>query len=530
MNAVYSELHERLNQMVNYSSQLIFVSSDTIAAQRKTLESFLACQDEHTEVAFITANADSNIVQYRRQLCQQLLGQVAGSFIRPLNELLESLNHHDGPVLIGIMQAQMLPNAFLQELWELVLQSRFAANKQHLNIVLFGETAWAEQAQNWLPAKNTATPLLLSSEVVSGETSELDALIAQKRAAFHQRLALRQQSQAPIETKVSPFRKPWFTLLLVACFVVTFGGLLWWQYPEKVAALFGIENIAENATSTSVPGQLAGTQLANNEVLQLSANPQETAETLVETSVETSIETTGPYAVDTSQVTERESESVVETKPRVTSELLVSQWKTSNAATQSSNALSESENLTLSDGNAPQQSMDSLSATVPTALDDISKEQSENSQVVSMPTQSINSIEGPIQTANPTQSEQAVANVAQPEVNTQPPAQPISTTREQDVIWLPEGLGNGYVIQLTGVSSLGLAKQFILDNALTQDVWIYQSTLNSYPWYVIVANDIFNDIDSARAAIATLPQYNQISTPFVKSIRQIERERNPADL
>jgi len=38
---VQSELHERLEYLVNYSSQLIFVSGVSVAQQKKTLESFV---------------------------------------------------------------------------------------------------------------------------------------------------------------------------------------------------------------------------------------------------------------------------------------------------------------------------------------------------------------------------------------------------------------------------------------------------------------------------------------------------------
>ena len=165
-----SELHSRLEYLVNYSSQLIFVSGDSIAEQQRTLESFVFQQSDNTELAFITAESDMQVTDYRGTLCKQLLGQVVGSYIRPLNELLAGLNHHDGPVLITITQAQHLPNSFLQELWDLVLQSRFANNKQHLNVLLFGESDWAEQAKEWLPAKNTNTPLLISSQSRGKET------------------------------------------------------------------------------------------------------------------------------------------------------------------------------------------------------------------------------------------------------------------------------------------------------------------------------------------------------------------------
>ena len=49
-----NELHERLEYLVNYSSQLIFVSGDSIAQQQKTLEAFVFQQHDDTEIAYLT--------------------------------------------------------------------------------------------------------------------------------------------------------------------------------------------------------------------------------------------------------------------------------------------------------------------------------------------------------------------------------------------------------------------------------------------------------------------------------------------
>lgn len=234
-----SELHCRLEYLVNYSSQLIFVSGDSIAEQQRTLETFVFQQSDNTELAFITAEPDMQATEYRGILCKQLLGQVVGSYIRPLNELLAGLNHHDGPVLITITQAQHLPNSFLQELWDLVLQSRFANNKQHLNVLLFGASEWAEQAKEWLPAKNTNTPLLISSQSVSTEhyTSDVDRLLAERRAAFERYRQERGEAGAPPLTD-NRLRSPWLwigiTLVFMSCFLAIMG----WQYGATMTTLF----------------------------------------------------------------------------------------------------------------------------------------------------------------------------------------------------------------------------------------------------------------------------------------------------
>ncbi len=474
MNAVYSELHSRLNHMVNYSSQLIFVSSNTIAEQQRTLELFLAEQSEQTEIAFITAHPNTEVRQYRRQLCQQLLGQVAGTFVRPLNELLESLNHHEGPILIGIMQAQELPNDFLQELWQLVLQSRFAANKQHLNIILFGQSDWAEQAQTWLPAKNTATPLLLSSETVSTQMSELDTLIAQKRAAFHQRLALRNQQSSPVAENGKPLlRNPWFNLAMIGCFVVFFVAILWTQYPAKMKALIGVEAPTEEPGAT-IPQSPSVSSYAAEEAVPATVLETAQSSKLVD-KLEDSVEPSG----------EPQTEVVTES---ITEQLLVSDWATTTT---------ESRTQT-------------TTATTQAQLNPSSDKLDANR---------LETGEG-----NP---EIVFENVAVSEGDGELPlpftssAELVDDATAISMIDLPN---NSYVIQLAGVSSDALANQFIADNQLADVTLRYQTLLNGNEWHVILYSQTFTSIEAARQAIADLPNYDRQSEPFVKSSRQIALE------
>lgn len=223
-------LQEKLNSLINYSSQLIFVSGDSLADQTKALEDFLFQQSENTELAYLIADKEFVVRDYRRDICQQLLGHSHTLFSRPLNECLASLNQHDGPVMIAITRAEKMPNAVLQELWELVLQSRFAANKQHLNVVLFGEKQWAAKAKQWLPDNNSDTPLLLHSQRTSFNSNEAsgsyDPLIAKPLNCNNV------IEQRPI-ISMAAF---WAAITLV--FVSTFVGLLIWLYGENVSSLF----------------------------------------------------------------------------------------------------------------------------------------------------------------------------------------------------------------------------------------------------------------------------------------------------
>ena len=83
---------------------------------------------------------------------------------------------------------------------------------------------------------------------------------------------------------------------------------------------------------------------------------------------------------------------------------------------------------------------------------------------------------------------------------------------------------NAFVIQLVGVSSYNLALSFARENNLVDSVWIYETRLGEQPWFVIVYENYYTTLDTARDAITLLPNYNQLSPPFVKSTNQIARE------
>ncbi len=270
---MHSELHERLEYLVNYSSQLIFVSSDSIAQQQKTLEAFVFQQHDDTEIAYFTAEENMDMSDFRRLLCRQLLGQTVGSYVRPLNELLAPLNSHEGPILIAITQAQNMPDAMLQELWDVVLQSRFAGNKQHLNVLLFADTEWSEKAKAWLPTKNTDTPLLISSQsvVAQPEGSELDKLIAERRLAFKAHLDKR-AAPLPVVTPPNPLTSKRFFVAMLVIFSTTFIGLVGWQYGDDISHLF--TPIEESTSPVVVEQPSPGVGTAYSELTQATESEQ----------------------------------------------------------------------------------------------------------------------------------------------------------------------------------------------------------------------------------------------------------------
>ena len=212
-----SELNNRLDYLISYSSQLVFVCSDKIQQQSQVIESFLADQNEQSDLALLTANELTPLVTYREKLFRQLVSQSQeADFNRPLNQLLASLNNQDGPIFISIFKGEKLPNKLVKELWDLVLQSRFANNKQHLNVLIMGLSDWAESAKLGLRAKSKDQPIILNSQsdiqyTETHEFSDLESLIQGKRNKFAQRIENRQY-QPNISSSI--YKKWWIAILL----------------------------------------------------------------------------------------------------------------------------------------------------------------------------------------------------------------------------------------------------------------------------------------------------------------------------
>lgn len=466
-----SELHDRLEYLVNYSSQLIFVSGDSIAEQQRTLESFVFQQADNTELAFITANDDMQVTDYRRDVCRQLLGQVVGSYVRPLNELLADLNHHSGPVLITITNAQYLSNQFLQELWDLVLQSRFANNKQHLNVLLFGESEWAEQAKQWLPAKNTDTPLLISSQSVTRDNygSDVDKLLAQRRAAFDR---YRQaKGQAHIETRPNRLRSPWLWLAIVLVFLSSFIALLGWQYGATLSTLFN--PIEQTETTASDTKESVSPDRADSEPPQVISVPKQPDEPAEEPSAQ---------IPENSRVVSSFNDAL----------------KTIPVQQAASPAIEEGGTDT---------SMNNIQPEA-TQRPPVDKAKDAPAQRDDTP---VTVTEPPLESA----TDDNISNITED----------TSTDTDVDTFTLLSDVDPArYYIQIAGMKDLPLARDFLSDHSLSDKVSVYKTQRYGGDWYVLLWQASGASLQEAREMTKSLPAFPGREAVFVKSGQQIQRE------
>ena len=488
MKMAASELNNRLDYLISYSSQLVFVCSDKIQQQSKVVESFLAHQNEQADLALLTANELTPLVTYREKLFRQLVSQSeSADFNRPLNQLLASLNNHDGPILISIFQAEKLPNKLVKELWDLVLQSRFANNKQHLNVLLMGLSDWAESTKSGLGAKSKDQPIVLNSQTDiqyddtedTHKFSDLESFIQDKRKKFAQRIEDRQY-QPKFSQPI--YKKWWVAILFGLVFLAIFAGILGWQYPQKASSVMSYINgqLTSQEQTVKPPDVIEIPELVMAKTIQL--EPQPIAE--IATPTNTTI-----------------------VKGASTKDLLVTDWSTASAK------LEEQSNKVL----------------LQTNIDEKVNTQSKLSSVPEKP-----AVVTELKTQTETVNDYQIADKVEVEVEPiieQAQLQLVKLKQIQSssfvnpqpdvLLALPD---ENFVIQIAAMANIGILQDYIRDEQLGQQLWLYKTQRYAADWYVLLRNQHFPSIEGARAEITNLTDAMLRNTPFVKSVAQVKQE------
>jgi DamX protein len=484
MKMAASELNNRLDYLISYSSQLVFVCSDKIQQQSKVVESYLAHQNEQADLAVLTANELTPLVIYREKLFRQLISQSqTADFNRPLNQLLAPLNEHNGPILISVFQAEKLPNKLVKELWDLVLQSRFAGNKQHLNVLLMGLSDWAESAKSGLGAKSKGQPIVLNSHTEiqpdeSHEFSDLESFIQDKRKKFAQRIEDRHYQSYESQPI---YKKWWVAILFGLIFLALFSGILGWQYPQKVKAALSYINIQLSTQEQPV---------ARSEVLKLdvtaSANKAQAA----------------PQAVAEITIVESKLSS---TKTTI-KDLLVTDWNTASAK------LEMQSNKVLLQTTSNDEKVDSQT------IQSSEPEQAVLDKEVKAQTDIVNDYQiEDIVKFEPLSSQKGLLLGRVETIKTDDFMVP-----EPDLLLaLPD---KHFLIQIAAMANISILQDYIKDERLGKQLWLYKTQRYGGDWYVLLKNQHFPTIEAARAEIINLADAMLRNTPFVKSVGQVKQE------
>ncbi len=548
-----SELHNRLEHLVNYSSQLIFVSGDTVADQQRILSDFLASQQENTEISFINASADQQASDYRGAICRQLAGHTVGSFVRPLNQLLVDLPANDGPYLVCITAADFLEESFLQELWDWVMHSQQGQENIHLNVILFGKSSWAESSQEWLPSLNSHKPVLLSSQSVNSagfDVNALEALMANDSNWFN-------FASGPVVSN------KWFIGGVLSVFFATFVGLISWQYPQEINQLLTHGEITSLKENQELPVF----------DIQEQSSEEQNAAGIVKGQTR---QTNDPYILQLELVDEEADISkygeatgkAENSEPSVTDDLLVSTWQEGIASSQYNKGVTKPQSTSEPDTIprlkvAPAEQFEDLpnsedvlanrSALAQNNKDGdfrvpdiISIEQLDRQldrslalQVIStelLKTESQNNVTQNQTLERKTLEDKTLLN----DILREPAASGLSqvvsannaqqlTQNERSVYRFDESTllklpTDAILLQLSGIQNPVVLENYLASNDLKANTWIYETQRYGGPWYVVVYRQSFESIDAALNRMSSLPAGIRDAEPFAKSVNQIQQE------
>jgi DamX protein len=264
-------------------------------------------------------------------------------------------------------------------------------------------------------------------------------------------------------------------------FLALFSGILGWQYPQKVKAALSYINIQLSTQEQPV---------ARYEVLKLdvtaSANKAQAA----------------PQAVAEITIVESKLSS---TKTTI-KDLLVTDWNTASAKLemQSNKVLLQT---TSNDEKVDSQTIQS-SEPEQAVLDkevkaqtDIVKDYQVEDIVKFEPLSSQNGLQlGKVETV---QTDDFV--VPEPDL----------------LLALPD---KHFVIQIAGMANISILQNYIEDERLGKQLWLYKTQRYGGDWYVLLKNQHFPTIEAARAEIINLADAMLRNTPFVKSVGQVKQE------
>lgn len=676
----FNDISQRLEYLVAHSSQMVFVTGEEVAIQQGFVEAFLGQQSSTSNVAFLAARRGKPSQFYRQQFGQQF-DIPTNKHKQPLVQAFAARPEKDLPVVIAITGAENLPEEILRELWDLVLQNRFARNVEQINILLFGDQEWAEEVKSWLPTNNNDKPVLLTTQTLEYDEEheiegDLEALIANRRKQFQDRLKARSDEY---NQHVPPFKQWWFKLLVASVFLVSFGSILLWQYfdvskatlseftqflfqsdstsnseketnetvlaaiakndsevnstqaaessedlgiaPEqnnqRVAANFqdalsDLDNeraLSESAQEDVISVRIQPVQGQNAELYEsefivditpeqlkqlklMTDNGEEGATTVATGSAELAdkaILTTQQDIAATAQRLQGElrpsqrqeqevsdavsialqemaamEQEVQQVQTPAEPELLTSQntdpamqnlinsaLAYADTLTEPLNAAADTARAVVLEQTAAQ--TNALESTQPT-VNDITTNQTDTDMSADSEQYDVSEFtpteEGSVVSQSPISSNQDVIDEANQGTAGSPftlsnegqvqdyaiaDTTPLETTEAVvtgtvynfDEALLLQESDNNFVLQITGISSLSLLNEYLIDNNLQQTVWVYQTQRYGGDWFVVLLNQSYSNIDEARAATGLIQQVVPGAQPFAKSINQIKREIQP---
>lgn len=465
-----SELLERLQLLAHFSSNLVTISGEKGAGKTWLAQRYLEVWAPEKNQALLMNFAAQDDSQRRVMLLSQLVSE---PLFNPADSIAESFVHlmegETCDIVIAIDDAHLLSDTFISELWVLVLE--------------------AQQNPLW-----TVNVLLF---VQAKAVAKIDALLT--RFSYG-------QAQKPISLEIEPFREQeadrFFEQLVIRFVEDDMEKRVRHAYrsvarrPGEIMAL-GDYSVEKRIIIRSIVGSPLNIALVVITLLALigggywwlmsQPSPDDKASQITST-VEQTVIPTLPEKDDRDNIASEDDSHAL--PPSVTEEV-----------------------STVGDSDLQQQRVVINSEVVDALLE---------GRADSVDTSNIDKV---VEDSIPKPEVEQAAEVVEPEVNKEivqsvaKPSPQVSFTTEQLAQFSPRS----YTLQLAAVTTLEEVKAFLEEYELTEKIYIYPTVRDDVDWY-IVTYDNFPTIQTARDAVATLPQALQQADPWAKSLSQVQSE------
>lgn len=509
-----TELHNRLNQIVECSSQLIFVTADTASRQQKALTEFLSNQTDNTDVSFFKADEQGNSDVNRLSIYSQITGNYFDTDINTLPQMLDlekQPNSSGGLFLVCISQAERLQSEFLKELWNWTLKAQKYGNNTRLSVLLFCESSWAQRAFKSLSVDDDICPILISEDVqdaVGFDVNALESLMNDKNSWLS-------INNRPLVTN------KWFLTSIATIFLVAFASLMSLRYSnEQQNDLILVKNTPSKSKERLISNnfKIEESELGDDSINQntsalfaLNFNGVQTTDVkhseILNETVDVNKTLLGLVDIANEFNTEMSSASLE-------SNGVIVAWSEINIGEQVSTLAQHPRKIEEENINE----VDPPSYPLPQSMSQTIVDLENSSDAIDFKVKDIISVEQlsvVLADDENKYTQQQVAAIYDNKTNID------YRFDETTLLSLPT---NAVVLQLSGIQNPVVLENYLKNNNLKTSTWVYETQRYGGPWYVVIYNQVFDSIESAVNNVPRLPDVIKESQPFAKNINQIKKE------
>ncbi|MDN3608404.1 SPOR domain-containing protein [Vibrio ostreicida] len=476
------ELLERMQLLTNFGSNLVTVGGAVGAGKSWLAQRYLEVWAEEKNQSLLMCHPSQDNQMRRTMILTQLFSDPLFNPIDPLAEsFAQQMQGESCDVVIVVDDAQLLDEAFLSELWMLILEAQDNA-AWTINVVLFAQSNSLDVLLTRLSYGQELKPIDLEIDALSQDEADrfFEQLVVrfveddkEKRVRHAYRTiamhpgAIMALGEHKVEKRIiirSIIGSPINIALLVFAMLLMIGGGYWWMMNQPLPD-DKVQSEGEDVEKNAAP------------ILAIEKKPELGQEDpTMSDRVEEDPSLAG--AEDDSQAL----------PPSVTEQVS----SVGSAATESQRVVINSEVVdALMDGKAPTVNTEPIEAVV------AQSQQTEQTK--------------------PMISIKVVEEASQPEKA----EIRFSFTKDE----LRSFSSRSYTLQLAAMKSLEEVQLFLDTHQLKDNVFIYPTVRNELDWYIITYQN-YPTIQVARDAAEALPDELKQLDPWAKSLSQVQRELN----